>query len=238
MLTLIVANDAFAAKRDFKGLFGSYRREKFTENEARSSDFGVDLLLSTLLPVTPIVRSTEDRAVGGTPMHYATFFNFETAFFYTINYHFETFLNLGYYSYDTRKENTQRTDPALPLFHQFEMEVIPAIGGVKYRLSMDDIVPYVGAGVGAAYVRRKGFYDYNNVTFNEQFMTVLAAQLMVGLEFFFSPRAGIRLEAAGYFMKLTGFRFDTGGTPGLFPIIEYQPNPWSVRYASGIFFLF
>jgi hypothetical protein len=31
---------AFGAKKDFKGLFGSYRRDKFTENEGRESDWG------------------------------------------------------------------------------------------------------------------------------------------------------------------------------------------------------
>ena len=57
LLAFFIAADAFAEKKDFKGLFGSYRREKFTENEGNSTDFGVDLSLSTLLPVQPLVQN-------------------------------------------------------------------------------------------------------------------------------------------------------------------------------------
>lgn len=243
-LICLVLAFAFAgeavAKKDFKGLFGSYRREKFTENEARSTDFGVDLMLSTLLPLMPIVKSSEDptRQSSGEPMSYSTFFNFETTFFFTLMYHWQFFANIGYYTYEARKENTTRTDPSLPLFHQFEMDAIPLIGGVKYRFGTDDIVPYVGAGVGVAYVRRKGSYDYNDQQFNEEFLNALCGQIIFGIEFYFSARAGIRLETSAHYFKLPAKTFDTLGTPGNFPIILYQGNPWSMRYASGLFFLF
>lgn len=238
-LSFAFAGDALA-KKDFKGLFGSYRREKFTENEARSTDIGIDILLSTLIPVTPIVKSHEDptRASAGDPMYYATFFNLETTLFFTLDYHFMIYGNIGYYTYETRKENTVRTDPTLPLFHQFEMTAIPVIGGVKYRFGMEDIVPYVGIGAGMAFIRRKGFYDYNDAQFNEEKLSVLAAQLTFGLEFYFSPRSGIRLEAGAHYFKLPTKTFDTLGTPANFPVIIYQANPWSMRYASGLFFLF
>lgn len=239
LLASVYSTDAFA-KKDFKGLFGSYRREKFTENEARSTDFGMDIMLSTLLPVTPIVKSSEDptRASAGDPMHFSTFFNFEASFFVTLVYHWELFANVGYYTYETRKENTTRTDPSLPLFHQFEMDAIPVTMGLKYRFGTDDIVPYLGLGAGMSYVRRKGFYDYNDAQFNEEHLNVLAGQIIAGLEFYFSPRAGIRLETSALYLKLPAKTFDTLGTPGNFPIIKYQGNTWMVRYASGLFFLF
>ena len=233
---LLLSTEAFGAKKDFRGLFGSYRRERFIENEARSSDFGIDLMLSTLIPLTPIVKSSED-GTSFSAMHYATFFNFETTFFLTLNYHFETFANIGYYTYETRKENTKFQNPQLPLFQQFEMEVVPGTLGIKYRLSTDDIVPYFGVGAGVAYVRRKGFYDYNN-NFLLTHSTVFTAQAIVGLEFFFAARTGIRLEASAHYLKLPIEQFTTGGSPATFPIIEFQGNPWSVRYASGLFFLF
>lgn len=231
--------DAAFAKRDFKGLFGSYRREKFTENEANSTDFGMDLMLSTLLPLSPIIKSNEDSRVGeGSAMHYATFFNIEASFFVSLLYHWQLYANIGYYTYETRKENTKFTNPALPLFQQFEMDVVPLILGVRYRLSTEDIVPYIGGGVGPAYVRRKGFYDYNTVLFKEQFLNVLAAQILVGLEFYFAPNAGIRLETSAHFLRLPADTYDSGGSPDKNPILNFQANPWSIRYASGIFFLF
>ena len=233
----LVCAEAFA-KKDFKGLFGSYRREKFTENEANSSDFGMDIMLSTLLPVTPIVKSSEVKGSPGEAMSYSTFFNFETSFFLTLSYHWELFANVGYYTYETSKANATQGNPALPLFHLFEMDVFPAVLGVKYRFGTDDIVPYVGAGVGAAYVRRKGYYDYNSVNFNEEYSTVLAAQLVAGIEFFFSSRAGIRLETAAHYLRLAAKEYATGGSATTFPIMIYQGNPWAIRYASGIFFLF
>lgn len=237
VLALVFSTEAFA-KKDFKGLFGSYRREKFTENEARSTDFGMDIMLSTLLPLTSIVNSTEVRGAGGTSMSYSTFFNIETSFFLTLAYNWETFLNIGYYTYETRRENTLRNDPTLPLFHQFEMTAYPAVLGLKYRFGADDIVPYFGMGAGVAFVRRKASYDYSAVQGKETYSTVLAGQIIAGLEFFFSPRAGIRLETAAHYMKLKPDEYDSGGAPANLPIIQFQGNSWSLRYASGIFFLF
>jgi len=237
VLGLVVASDGYAAKRDFKGLFGSYRRERFTENEGHSSDLGIDLMLSTLLPATPIVKTSETRGADGVAMNYSTFFNVETTIFLTLSYHFEAFANIGYYSYDTRKQNSSFGTANLPLFQQFEMHVIPLLAGIKYRLSTEDIVPYIGAGAGVSYVQRKASYDYNP-QYNEQFATVLTAEVLGGLEFFFSSKAGIRMELAAYYMQLSAFTFDTGGTAATFPIFNYQANPWTVKYSSGIFFLF
>lgn len=225
-----------AAKKDFKGLFGSYRREKFIENEARSTNFGMDLLLSTLVPISPVIKSQETRGGEIANLQFATFFNLEAAFFFTLNYHWEIVTSVGWYNYDTRKEN-KRTDPALPVFHLFEMEAYPIIAGIKYRLTTDDIVPYVGAGVGFSYVRRKGFYD-NGAQFDQEFSNVVTGQILAGLEFFFHPQVGIRLEAAAYYFRLNPRSFDTGGVLENHPILLYQANPWLVRYASGIFLLF
>jgi len=246
LMVAALFSEAAFAKKDFKGLFGSYRREKFTENEANSSDFGMDIMLSTLLPLSPLVKSEETtRGAEGSPMHYATFFDIEASFFYTLNYHFELFANIGYYTYETRKENTVFTQAELPLFQQFEMDVIPLVLGVRYRLTTDDIVPYIGAGAGPAYVRRKGYYDYSPVLFKEQFMNVLAAQILVGVEFFFASNAGIRLEMAAHYLRLPADSYDAlgssaapGSAVGQLPILNFQSNPWSIRYASGIFFLF
>ncbi len=233
------AIDAFAAKKDFKGLFGAYRREKFTENEGNSSDFGVDLMLSTMLPLTPIVKSQETTdASQQNSLSYSTFFNVETGINYSFHYNWEAFVDAGYFSYETRRQNSVLTSSALPLFHQFEMTAIPLMFGVRYRMSMEDIVPYVGIGLGPTYVKRRGSYDYNAVQANEQHDTVLSGEAIVGVEFYISSRMGIRLEASAFYMKLPAFTFDTGGSPGNFPILLYQGNPWSVRYASGLFVLF
>lgn len=240
LILISVAAECYADKKNFRGLFGSYRREQYIENEARNTDIGMNLMLSTLVPLSPIVKSSEDptRANLGDPMYYATFFNLEAQFFVTLNYHWEVFGNLAYYTYETRKENASRTDPTLPLFHQFEMTIIPLVGGIKYRLTTTDIVPYVGVGGGLAYVKRKGFYDYNPVIWDQQYLNVVVGEALAGLEFFFSPNAGIRLEVAAFYMALPARTFDTGGTPANFPILYYQANPWSIRYASGVFVLF
>lgn len=231
---------AFAAKRDFKGLFGSYRREKFTENEARSSDFGVDLMLSTLLPMTPLVSSVETTGGALQPMQTSTFFNVELNFFYTIAYNWEIYASIGHYDYETRKENTVYTQVEKPLFHQFEMSAVPLILGLKYRFSTDDIVPYVGMGLGMSYVRRKGFYDYSLATYDEEFSTAITAQVHAGVEFYFSSRAGLRLEMSSLYIRLPARQFDPTGTGniGSLPIITYEGNPWLIRYASGFFILF
>jgi hypothetical protein len=96
LLGLTCAVDAFAAtKKDFKGLFGSYRRDRYTENEGRSTDFGMDLMLSTLIPVTNIVSSFDgtrpsdansiaEMQAQSSPLNYATFFNVEGTFFFIL----------------------------------------------------------------------------------------------------------------------------------------------------------
>jgi hypothetical protein len=86
VLVLLCSGEAFA-KKDFKGLFGSYRREKFTENEARSMAFGADLMLSTLFPVTDMVRSQEDTSGTSAPLNYSVFYNVETSLWMSWQYH-------------------------------------------------------------------------------------------------------------------------------------------------------
>lgn len=240
VLALTFAVDGYAAKKDFKGLFGSYRRERFTENEANPSDFGIDLMLSTLIPLSPIVKSQE--SVGGAPaaLNYATFFNIEGGIHFSLSYNWLLFASIGYYNYDTRKENsaTGLQNPALPLFHQFEMRAVPVVGGVKYRFSTEDIVPYVGIGVGTSFVTRHGFYDYSPQVSDEEHLTALTVEATLGVEFYFSARAGIRMEASAFYMKLPEKTFNSGAAPGDLPILIYQGNPTSIRYASGLFFLF
>lgn len=228
--------ESFAAKKDFKGLFGSYRRDRFTENEGNSTDFGIDLMLSTMIPITPIVSSSEVRGQAGTPMQYATYFNSEIGAHLSLGYNWQLFGNVAYYTYDTRKENTVFTDPKLPLFHQFEMQIIPIIGGVKYRFSREDIVPYIGVGAGIAQITRKASYDYSNTVADPQKFTAVVAQAIVGIEFYIAPRAGIRLEAAATYFKIPQDFFDPGGNK--FAIFTYQANPIGLRYASGMFILF
>jgi hypothetical protein len=239
-LILTIGADAFAVttKKDFRGLFGNYRREQYVENEGRNSDFGMDFNISTLLPITPIVESQESSTSGSTPMKYATFFNFELGFFLSLGYHWELYGSLAYYTYESRKENTVFTDPALPLFHQFEMTMIPAMAGVRYRFTTDDIVPYVGVGMGIAYTKRKGSYDYSDPTFRQEYLNTVIGQALGGVEFYIAARAGIRLEVSAYFMNLPAYSFQPGATVSQFPTINFKANPWSVRYSSGLFVLF
>lgn len=231
--------NSFAAKKDFKGLFGSYKRERFVENEGRNNVLGVDVMLSTLLPLTTVVKSSEDDRTGNQgSMNYATFFNVEASAFYTLAYNWELFLSVAWMNYETRKENSKFRDPALPLFHQFEFEAIPVILGVKYRFSMEDFVPYVGLGAGMSYVRRKSYYDYNTSLVDQEYKSPITAEAILGAEFFFSSRAGLRLEVATYYFNLPERLYYNDGDPARFPYMRAQGNVWSVRYASGVFFLF
>ncbi len=237
LLLLCFAADAFAAKKDFKGLFGSYRREKFTENEGRSTDFGLDLMLSTLLPVTNMVTSSEANAAAQ-PLYYASYFNAEAAFFFTLNYHWELFANVGYYTYSTRKQNaTSSSTIGTPQYHVFDMEAIPAILGVKYRFGTSDIVPYIGAGAGVAYVHRRSTYDYDSTVYDDNYSTAIVAQATAGVQFYISPRTGIRLEASAMYMGLQARTFDVNAHT-LIPVMNYVANPIAVRYSSGLFILF
>jgi outer membrane protein W len=240
LLSISFAGPAFA-KKDFKGLFGSYQREKYTENEGDASDFGIDLMLSTLIPVSPVV-STNDGS-GLSNMYYSTFFNVEGQIFLTLNYNFEIFANTGYYSYDTRKTRnslvSSSSSTANVLYDNFSMTSVPAILGIKYRFGRSDIVPYIGIGGGVSFVKTRAFYDYSNLEDDENY-TVLTAEVIVGLEFFFSSRAGIRLETSCYYMGLPGGTYNPGGSQGqaFNSLFQYSSSPISVRYASGLFFLF
>jgi opacity protein-like surface antigen len=243
ILTLLVlicgAEDVYAAKKDFKGLFGSYRREKFTENEARSSDLGMDIMLSTLIPVTSVANSSETSATSGTPLAFSTFFNVEASVFYSINYNWQAFLNIGYYNYETRKENGSITTQ--PLFHHFEMTAYPATAGIKYRFSMEDIVPYIGIGGGIAHVKRYGSYDSDSSGSlgAVDYSNVLTFSVITGVEFYFMPRMGVRLEMAAMFLKLNPLNYNPSpSSMDRVPALFFQANVWTLRYASGIFFLF
>lgn len=235
LITLFSTTDALADRKDFKGLFGSYRRELFVENEAKSTAFGIDLALSTLLPLSPVVKSIDSGSTE--PLHYSAFFNYELSFFMSYLYHWEIFLSIGYYQFDTRKQNKNTIGTATPQFHAFEMTLLPILFGVKYRLSTDDMVPYFGGGAGFSYTRRKGSYDYSPTTVDEQYLNTLTAEFIAGLEFYFSSKAGIRLEASLYYLKLPERTFQLPQSSSIIPLI-YQPNPWSIRYSSGIFYLF
>ncbi len=235
--------EALAAKKDFKGLFGSYRREKFTENEGNRNDFGFDLLLSTLLPITSVAKSAQDsnNPLTFSPLNYSTFFNVEASLWFSLGYHWAIYANVGKYSYESRKKNDSSTE-ALPVFHHFELDATPAIAGVRYRLSQDDIVPYISLGIGMAYVHRKGFTEgstSNSALYTEEeYQTVACGHGAAGVEFFFAPKAGLRVEASAYYMNLPERTTEPGGTIGYRPKIQFQSNVWSLRYASGIFFLF
>jgi hypothetical protein len=244
LLALCFAVDAFAAKKDFKGLFGSYRREKFTENEGKSTDFGMDIMLSTLLPITTMATSSESGSAAA-GLNYMTFFNAEGSFYFTLNYHWAFYLNTGFFSYSTRKQNASAftSDPGngvgttdltnTPLFHIVDMDTIPILLGLRYRFGMSDIVPYVGAGAGLHYTRRKLYYDYSNI-YDETFSTGLAAQANIGVEFFIAPRVGIRVESSAMLLMLSA-RSVSAGT---LPVVTAGANPIAVRYAGGLFILF
>jgi len=233
-----LASPVLAARKDFKGLFGSYQREKFTENEAHDSDWGLDLSLSSMLPVSSVATSITTNGGSASPMRYSTFFNVEGSLLFSLDYHWQFYASTGYFSYDTRKE-TSNNSAAKALFHMFDLKAIPVILGVRHRFSVEDIVPYLGLGVGISRVTRKGSYDISGSAVNERIDNAVTGQLQGGLEFYFSPRAGLRLEIAAHYMKTPEFNFDSAGTGSVdLPDIIYQPNIFSVRYSSGLFFLF
>lgn len=237
LLALCAAQEAFAAKKDFKGLFGSYRREKFTENEGNSTDLGVDLMLSTLLPFSAMATSSSSTAGAATGMSYATFFNAEGTFFFTLSYNWELFLNLGYYSYDTRKLNDGTTAGINARYHVVKVDLIPASIGFKYRFNTTDIVPYVGAGIGAVYAIRRAIHESSNLS-NTLYNWGITGQILGGVEFFIAPKAGIRLEASINYMGLSAHSYDAPGSNLTNPTVYHTANPIAVRYASGVFFLF
>jgi opacity protein-like surface antigen len=243
VISTIGTNSAFGS-RDYMGLFGSYRRDKYTENEGHDSDFGIDLSLSTMLPVSPVISS--QQTVGGpiTPLPSALFFNGEFSVFATLFYNWEIYGTVGYYTYDTRKQSasTGPTD-TLPRYHQYEMDSIPIVAGVRYRFSRSDIVPYLGIGAGISRVHRKAYYDFTttqggSALQDEDYNTVLTGEITAGLEFFFASGAGIRLETSAYYLNLPSRSFTPNGGPTINTWMFYGANPWFVRYASGIFLLF
>ncbi len=239
LVEIFAGVEAFAAKKDFKGLFGSYRREKFTENEAGAGEFGVDLMLSTLLPVTPLIQSQEATGGAKANLNYSTFFNLEGAVTYSLTYNWLLSLSAGYYNYATRKVTAQSvvTDPTKPTFHEFEMSSAPFLLGFRYRLNANDIVPYVGIGAGVSMVRQRGFYD-SSTQEKVRVFTAPTGQVVGGFEFYFAAKAGIRMEVAAYFTKMDSEDWTSGAPPADLPILNFQGNVWSVRYASGIFFIF
>ncbi|MBY0369414.1 porin family protein [bacterium] len=237
LMALGLAQETLAAKKDFKGLFGSYRREKFTENEGNLSDVGMDLMLSTLLPLSTVVTSTASTPTAAQGLYYSTFFNLEGTFFFTMSYNWELFANLGYYSYDTRKLNEGTTQGTGARYHVVKIDIAPITLGAKYRFGTSDIVPYVGAGIGAAYVKRYTEHTSSNLS-NTLYNWALTAQVLGGVEFFISPNTGIRLEAAVSYLGLSAHTYDAPGAASTNPTIYYQANPIAVRYASGVFFLF
>lgn len=232
--------EARAAKKDFTGLFGSYRREKFTENEGNKNDFGMDLMLSTLLPVNSVVKSDINSGSNFSDLNYATFFNVEASFWFSLGYNWVVFANIGKYSFETRKENSSSLSTTdNPSFHKFELDAVPGIIGIRYRLSNEDLVPYAGIGIGIAYTHRssstEGATSLGQIN-DSTYQTVACGQGTVGLEFYFAPKAGLRVEASAFYFNLPRRTYDPAG--GSQPTIQYQGNVWSMRYASGLFFLF
>lgn len=231
-----LASPGLAASKNFKGLFGSYKRDKFTENEAQSSDWGADISISSLIPVTSVVNSTSTAGAAGESMRFSTFFNFEGSLLFSIAYNWQLYASIGHFSYDTRKE-INNGDLTKALFNEFEFKAIPVLLGARYRFGTGDLVPYLGLGVGFSKVDRKASYDIAGSATNERTDNVITGQVQGGLEFYFSPKAGLRVEVAAHYFKTPEFRFDATD-PALFPHMIYQPNILSVRYASGLFFLF
>jgi hypothetical protein len=119
---------------------------------------------------------------------------------------------------------------------QYEMDAYPVLLGATYRFSRTDIVPYVSLAGGVAFVRQKGFYDYNSTVFDQVFSTCPTLQGGAGFEFYISPRIGIRLEASAMLFFLASHTTNT--TSSTFPDFIYQANPITMRYASGLFVLF
>jgi hypothetical protein len=248
LLALCIATDSFAEKKDFKGLFGSYRREKYTENEGNETDFGVDLMLATALPVSTLVKvDATSTAPGdmansalGTPVGSSAFFSGEIGFWMTLWYHWQLFANIGYYTYDSRLQNPSTSACAQmgngACFTQYSMQVIPAVLGLKYRFGRSDIVPYIGGGAGLAYITRVGSYDYSPLS-NTVYSTGLVAEGTAGLEFFISAKVGLRLEMSGMYLQLPALVYNSGGTASANPLIKYQANPLLIRYSSGLFIL-
>lgn len=233
------ATSSFGAKRNFKGLFGSYKQEKFIENEAESG-FGLNLALSTLIPISPYVKSSNSLAETPTALHFATYFNFEAEITYALKYKWVPFLRVGYMVYETRKQSTEASTftPKAPVFHNVKLISIPLMGGIRYRFGRDDIVPFIGIAGGIYFIDRATTYDGSNLD-DQQTFTRPAGELGGGFEFFFSRTAGLKLEIAVQYLNISEDIVNKNpGNPANNPIVTYQANPISLRYAGGIFMLF
>jgi len=223
LLLFAFATDGICAKagKDFKGMFGSYRRNQFVENEGNATDFGINLMLSTLLPMSSVVSSSGGSpAISSDTLHYATSFNLEVEFHLSIAYHWQTYLRVGYIDYDTRRENPTSGNESR--FHEFSLRALPLIGGLKFRFGRDDLVPYIGIGAGVSYVERRAYFDYSNAD-QRLFGTVLTFEGVVGIEYYFASRVGVRLEISGYYMKLDPISFSAGPS---FPTFEFKSSPF------------
>lgn len=224
-------------------MFGNYRRDKYTENEGMDTDIGIDLLLSTMMPLSPVISSQSATSGPITSLSSSMFFNGEASVFMSFAYNWEAFLTVGYYSYESRKLSPPISgDNGLPRYHMFDMSSTPAVLGVRYRFSDSDMVPYLGAGLGFSRVHRHVTYDSSTINQaqlqDEDFNTVITGEVVAGLEFYFAARAGIRLEASAYYMRLPSRTFIPLSTPDVNPYAYYGANPWFLRYASGVFILF
>ncbi len=149
-------------------MFGSYRREKFTENEGNPTDIGVDLMLSTLFPLSPIVKDVESTGGAANALNYSAFFNVEGSVFVTLAYNWEIFLNAGYFSYDTRKQN-QASSATQPVFTQFTLSAIPLSFGREVSFRPRGHRPLRWAwSWDRAHFDRKGFYDNNSTLIDDK----------------------------------------------------------------------
>lgn len=235
---LLFVEAAFGLTKNFKGLFGSYHQEKYIENEGNFSDLGFEILMSTIFPLEPVVKTSQQFGYDGTPMQYTTFFNGEAQVSFSLGYNFEFFGGIGYYSYDTREVNAEYPSSSGALQYQrFSMSMVPVFGGVRYRFSSDDIVPYLGVAAGESLVTRTGYYDYTSVESVSNFWAPMG-MVLTGIEFYISSRVGIRLEASAAYFALPSDNFDPGGLSlATYPMFNFDYGLWTLRYASGIFFL-
>ncbi len=230
-----ICSKAFASK-DFKGMFGNYQADKYTENEGNDSDFGIDISLSTMMPLSPVISSAPAGTSNYTSLYSSMFFNGEISAFLTFAYRWEFFASVGYYTYDSRVQLP--ISYTAPLYLSYTMTSIPVVGGVRYRFADGDIVPYVGVGAGVSWVTRQTTYDDSTLngsaTGSQNSSAVLTGEVVGGFEFFFTSHAGVRLEVSAYYLALPSVYYNPPGNASAL----YAANPWFLRYSSGVFILF
>jgi hypothetical protein len=237
VLTLF-CTESFGAKdnRGVKALFGTYKREKFTENEARYSDIGTEILLSTMYPLGSLVRA-RDGASAFADMQSSLFFNGEINVFFTLNYSWQFLITGGYYSFETRQQfSVPFGSQNIAAFRFYNFETIPILAGVKYRMGTGDIVPYVGVSGGINLYTSKYSFDYSTQTIVKRGMAP-TIQAAFGVDFYVTPRIGLKVELAGYMMLIPADSNTIVVSPNTHDFTT-SANPISVRYASGIFILF